>query len=85
MNPLAIARVLLVFGSIGYQLAYGEKPKVSGQYIAAAVNTQIIQSPGVITSPIMHDKRSSFRSGAIYSSGTSFLDDSWRLEYESNR
>ncbi len=50
------------------------------------VATQISKSPGVITSPTMHDKRSKFqRSGAYYSSGTSFLDDSWRLEYESNR
>ncbi len=44
----------------------------------------ITQSPGVITSPTMHAKSSS-KTGAYYSSGTSFLDDSWRLEYESNR
>ncbi len=49
------------------------------------VATQISKSPGVTTSPTKHDKRSKFRSGAIYSSGTSYLDDSWRLEYESNR
>ncbi len=84
MNPVAIARVLLVFGSIGYQLAYGEKSKVSGQNISAAANTQIIQSPGVTTTPIMHDK-SSLRTGAYYSSGTFHYDESWRLEYESNR
>ncbi len=48
------------------------------------VAIQISKSPGVTTSPTKHKKRSA-RTGAIYSGGTSFLDDSWRLEYESNR
>ncbi len=48
------------------------------------VATQISKSPGK-TSPTKHEKRSKSRSGAYYTSGTSFLDDSWRLEYESNR
>jgi hypothetical protein len=30
MNPVAVARVALVFGTIGYQLAYGSKPQVAG-------------------------------------------------------
>ncbi len=48
------------------------------------VATQISKSSGVTTSPTKHKKRS-VRTGVIYSSGTSYLDDSWRLEYESNR
>jgi len=37
MNPVAVARVALVFGTIGYQLAYGEKPKVSGLIQSSSV------------------------------------------------
>lgn len=49
------------------------------------VATQISKSPGITSSPTKRQKRRHRSSGAYYTSGTSYLDDSWRLEYESNR
>ncbi len=75
--------VTLVAGGMGavYYSRTGTPPPV---VVTKAGLQTLPQSPGVITSPIMHDKSSS-KTGAYYSSGTSYLDDSWRLEYESNR
>ncbi len=48
------------------------------------VATHISKSPGK-TSPTKHEKSSAARTGAYYTSGTPYLSESWRLEYESNR
>jgi hypothetical protein len=42
MNPVAVARVALVFGTIGYQLAYGSKPQVAGGSMFTAARQQSI-------------------------------------------
>ncbi len=75
--------VTLIAGGMGavYYSRTGSPPPV---VVTKAGLQTITQSPGVTTSPTMHAK-SSLKTGAYYSSGASYLDDSWRLEYESNR
>ena len=81
MNPVAVGRVLLVFGSLAYQLAYGEKPSTHGGTGSwtTTQTTQTTQSPGVITSPTTHE------SSVYYSSGAYHSNDSWWLDYVANR
>ncbi len=42
MNPVAVARVALVFGTIGYKLAYGVKPEIHGGSMITVVREQSI-------------------------------------------
>lgn len=74
MNPVAVARVLLVFGTIGYQLIYQEKPVTAG-------GPGYSQSPGLTTSPIKDVSVSLTRGTSQYY----HHDESWRLYYASNR